>query len=378
MSNLIPFNRPYLTGRELAGIERAQAGGILSGNGAISRACAALLEARTGTHRALLTHSCTGALELAALLLDLQPGDEVIMPAYTYVSTANAVALRGARPVFCDIRPDTLNIDETRIEALISPRTKAICVVHYAGVACEMDAVLALAKRHDLAVIEDAAQGIEAAYKGRALGAMGDLGAFSFHETKNVTCGEGGALLVNRPDLINRADIVHEKGTDRRAFERGETGRYCWQDIGSSFGLGELAAAFLQVQLEEAGAITERRRALWAHYHEAFAALEAAEKLRRPVVPDGCAHNAHMYYLLLPPGRDRAGVLQALREQGVMAVFHYVPLDTAPAAQRFAKPGPPLPVTADCAARLIRLPLWTGMEPNDQARVIEAVTAVLG
>jgi len=378
MTDLIPFNRPYLTGRELAGIERAQAAGVLSGNGAISRACEAMLKERTGTARALLTHSCTGALEMAALLLDLQPGDEVIMPAYTYVSTANAVALRGAMPVFCDIRPDTLNIDETKIEALITPRAKAICVVHYAGVACEMDAILALARTHGLAVIEDAAQGIEAGYKGRALGAMGDLGAFSFHETKNVTCGEGGALLVNRTDLVARADIIHEKGTDRRAFERGETGRYCWQDIGSSFGLGELAAAFLQVQLEDAAAITQRRLALWARYHAAFDALESAERLRRPVVPDGCRHNAHMYYLLLPPGRDRTAMLSALHERGVMAVFHYVPLDTAPAARRYAKSGPPLPVTADVAARLIRLPLWTGMGAADQARVVEAVSDVLG
>ena len=375
---MIPFNRPFLTGHELAGIERAYANGVLSGNGAISRDCESLLESRTGAHRALLTHSCTGALEMTALLLNLRDGDEVIMPAYTFVSTANAVVLRGAVPIFCDIRADTLNIDEREIEALITPRTRALYIVHYAGVACNMEAIIDLARHHGIAVVEDAAQAIEATYQGRALGAIGDLGTLSFHETKNVTCGEGGALLVNRADLAARAEIIQEKGTDRRAFERGEVDKYTWRDTGSSFLLGELAAAFLKAQLDEAGRITARRLALWARYHDAFEGLEAAEKLRRPVVPIDCGHNAHMYYLLLPTGSDRTRVLSDLRARGVMAVFHYVPLDTAPAAQRFAKTGAPLPVTADCAARLVRLPLWTGMTSQDQDRVINAVLDVLG
>ena len=377
MSDIIPFNRPFMTGNEVVSIERAYDNGVLSGNGAISRECEALLEARTGVRQVLLTHSCTGALEMAAILLDLEAGDEVIMPAFTFVSTANAIVLRGGVPVFCDIRADTLNIDETKIEALITPRTKAICVVHYAGVSCDMDPVLELARHHGLAVIEDAAQGIEASYKGRALGAMGDLGALSFHETKNITCGEGGALLVNREDLMARAEIIHEKGTDRRAFERGEVDKYTWRDTGSSFLLGELVAAFLKAQLDAASLITARRLALWNRYHSAFENLEASEKLRRPVVPPDCLHNAHMYYLLLPRGRDRAKLLSDLRARGIMAVFHYVPLDTAPAAMRFAAPGKPLPVTAECAARLIRLPLWTAMKPQEQDRVIADVCAIL-
>lgn len=373
----IPFNRPYMTGGELANIERAYDKGMLSGNGMFSKACETSIEALTASPRALLTHSCTSALEMAAILLDLKPGDEVIMPAYTFVSTANAVVLRGAKPVFCDIRPDTLNIDETKILELITPRTRSIWVVHYAGVSCEMAPILELARRHNLTVVEDAAQGISATYDGHPLGSLGDFGTLSFHETKNITCGEGGALLVNDPHYVDRAEIIQEKGTDRRSFLRGEVDKYTWQDAGSSCLLGELAAAFLKAQLDDAEAIAAKRLASWDYYHSCFKSLEVTGSVRRPIVPASCQHNAHMYYLILASQYDRALVLRQLREKGIYAVFHYVPLDTSPAGRRFAADTHPLPVTADLAARVIRLPFWTGIETKTQDTVVEAVFEVL-
>lgn len=375
---MIPFNRPYMTGQELNCIRQAHANGHLSGDGPFTRRCHAWLEQATGASRALLTHSCTAALEMSALLLDLVPGDEVIMPSYTFVSTANAFALRGAVPVFIDIRADTLNLDERLIEAAITPRTRAVCVVHYAGVACEMDAIMDIARRHGLKVIEDAAQGVMATYKGRALGSIGDLGAYSFHETKNVISGEGGALLVNDAPLAVRAEIIREKGTDRSRFFRGEVDKYTWQEVGSSFLPGELVAAFLWAQLQEAQSVTDRRLRLWDRYHTALRPLEDQGLLRRPVVPAECQHNAHMYYVLLAQGVDRQAVLAVLNSEGINAVFHYVPLHTAPAGRRYARTHGELEKTVHLSERLVRLPLWLGLQPEQQDRVVQVLTRALG
>ena len=318
----IPFNKPYMTGRELSYISRAHANEQLSGDGPFTKQCHARLEQQTGTAKALLTHSCTAALEMAALLLDLEPGDEVIMPSFTFVSTANAFVLRRAVPVFVDIRPDTLNIDESLIEAAISARTKAICVVHYAGVSCEMDAIMAIAERHGLKVVEDAAQGISSTYKGKALGSIGHLGALSFHETKNVISGEGGALLVNHADYVERAEIIREKGTNRSRFFRGQVDKYTWVDVGSSYLPSEIIAAFLAPQLEAADEINSRRLAIWARYHAWAERHEQAGLLRRPVIPAHCSHNAHMYYMLMRSPGARAHLIDALKTAGIGAVFH--------------------------------------------------------
>ena len=369
----IPFNQPYMTGKELYYIAEAKFANMLAGDGPFTKRCHVWLENKTGCAKALLTHSCTAALELSALLLDIQPGDEVIMPSYTFVSTANAFVLRGGVPVFVDIREDTLNLDERLIESAITRRTRAIVPVHYAGVACEMDTIMDIARRHGLAVVEDAAQGVMASYKGRALGAIGDLGAYSFHETKNVISGEGGALLVNDPELVLRAEIIREKGTDRSRFFRGEVDKYTWQEVGSSFLPGELIAAFLWAQFEEANSITQRRLALWQHYHDAFAELEAAGLLRRPIVPAECEHNAHMYYVLLADGYDRQFVLNELRKSGIFSVFHYVPLHSSPAGRRYGRVHGELEVTDRQSERLIRLPIWIGLTEAQQNRIVEAM-----
>lgn len=374
--NPIPFNKPFMTGRELWYIAQAHTNGHLSGDGQFTKKCHAWLEQSTGARRALLTHSCTAALEMAALLADLQPGDEVIMPSYTFVSTANAFVMRGAVPVFVDIRPDTLNIDERKIEAAITPRTKAIVPVHYAGVACEMDTIMAIAARHQLFVIEDAAQGIMSTYKGRPLGTIGHMGAYSFHETKNIIAGEGGALLVNDPALAERAEIIREKGTNRSQFFRGQVDKYTWVDIGSSYLPGEVIAAFLWAQMEEAGSITARRLALWDAYHAALAPLEAQGRLRRPVVPDGCTHNAHMYYILLDSLEQRTKVLANMKSQGVNCVFHYVPLHSAPYGVRNSRHHGDMEHTNQLSDRLLRLPLWVGLEEH-QERVLRALNEAL-
>lgn len=359
---MISFNKPYMTGRELAHIAQAHANGHLSGDGAFTKRCHAWLEQRTNASRALLTHSCTAALEMAALLLDLEPGDEVILPSYTFVSTASAFALRGAIPVFVDIREDTLNIDERLIEAAITPRTRAICVVHYAGVACEMDAIMEIAGRYGLKVVEDAAQAIMSTYKGRPLGTIGDFGALSFHETKNIISGEGGALLCRDRDAGERAEIIREKGTNRSRFFRGQVDKYTWVDIGSSFLPGEITAAFLTAQIEEADGITAHRLAIWDRYHEWAATHEAAGRVRRPVVPDHCSHNAHMYYLLLPSLDARSRFIQRMKEQGVQTVFHYIPLHSSPAGLSHCKAPFAMGVTDAVSDRLVRLPLWVGLE----------------
>jgi dTDP-4-amino-4,6-dideoxygalactose transaminase len=373
---MIPFNRPHLTGREFAYIQQAVEAGQLAGNGKFTRRCHEWLERRLGSPRVLLTHSCTAALEMAALLLDLQPGDEIVMPSFTFVSTANAFVLRGATPVFVDIRSDTLNIDESLLEAAITPRTRAIVAVHYAGVGCDMDTICQVASRHNLVVIEDAAQALMAAYKGRPLGSIGHLAALSFHETKNVISGEGGALVINDARFAERAEILWEKGTDRSRFFRGEVDKYTWIDLGSSFLPGELTAAFLWAQLEEAESITHSRLALWESYHAACAALEGLG-VRRPIVPADCSHNAHLYYLLLPDDLPQAEVLADLNRRAVNAVFHYVPLHSAPAGRRFGRAHGSMHVTDRVSSRLIRLPLWVGMGSSAPHTVVDQLTATL-
>jgi dTDP-4-amino-4,6-dideoxygalactose transaminase len=367
----IPFNRPYLTGRELSYIAEAHLNGQLAGDGLFTRRCQRWLEELGGSPKALLTHSCTAALEMAAILCDIQPGDEVIMPSYTFVSTANAFVLRGAVPVFVDIRIDTLNIDETKIEAAITPRTKAIVPVHYAGVACEMDTILDIARRYSLYVIEDAAQGCMSTYKGKYLGTIGDLGCLSFHETKNIISGEGGALLVNNPDMVERAEIIREKGTNRSKFIRGEVDKYTWTDMGSSFLPGELVAAFLWAQMEQAQWITEQRLAIWSTYDERLSTI--CPLVATPTIPSNCTHNAHMYYLINQTPRNRDDIITNLGAKGINSVFHYVPLHSAPFGRRFGKPVAHLPVTDYVSSNLIRLPLWLGISQEKQMRIIDAV-----
>ncbi|OWT74938.1 MULTISPECIES: dTDP-4-amino-4,6-dideoxygalactose transaminase [unclassified Achromobacter] len=373
----IPFNWPHMTGKELYYIAESHFNGRLAGDGPFTKQCHNWLERRAGSPKALLTHSCTAALEMAAVMLDIKEGDEIIMPSYTFVSTANAFVLRGGVPVFVDIRRDTLNIDESKIEAAITKRTKAIVPVHYAGVSCEMDTIMAIAAHHGLKVVEDAAQGLMSTYKGRALGGIGDLGAYSFHETKNVISGEGGALLVKDPEAAVRAETIREKGTDRSRFFRGEVDKYTWQEAGSSFLPGELIAAFLWAQLEEAEKITADRLGAWNRYHEMCAALESEGLLRRPVVPAHCVHNGHMYYVLLPRGVDRQAVLATLKENGVGAVFHYVPLHSSPGGLRYGRTCGELRVTDESAEQLIRLPLWVGIDSVKQQRVVDQLRSAI-
>jgi TDP-4-keto-6-deoxy-D-glucose transaminase len=372
----IPFNRPYLVGRELHNIAQAHANGHLSGDGMFTRQCHAWLEQHIGARKALLTHSCTAALEMAAILLDLQPGDEVIMPSFTFVSTANAFVLRGAVPVFVDIRPDTLNIDETLIESAITARTRAICVVHYAGVACEMDTIMDIAARHGLKVVEDAAQAIFSSYKGRALGSIGDLATLSFHETKNVIAGEGGALLVNDPALVERAEMIREKGTNRSKYFRGQLDKYTWVDIGSSYLPSELVAAFLAAQLEQGDHITARRLAIWRCYHAWAEALEAQGLLRRPTIPAECTHNAHMYYILLDGLAQRSAFIERMKAAGIGTVFHYVPLHSSPAGLRCARAHGTMRHTDRVSDCLVRLPLWLGLE-DCQDHVMQVAGEIL-
>jgi dTDP-4-amino-4,6-dideoxygalactose transaminase len=372
----VAFNRLHLTGREMLYIAEARGAEHLSGDGAFTQRCHAWIEEHVGCAKALLTHSCTAALEMSAILLDITAGDEIIMPSYTFTSTENAFVLRGGVPVFVDIREDTLNLDERLVEAAITPRTRAIVVVHYAGVGCEMDAILDIARRHGLKVVEDAAQGAIARYKGRPLGSIGDLGTLSFHETKNLISGEGGALLINDPGLSERAEIIREKGTDRSRFFRGEVDKYTWQEVGSSYLPSDLLAAFLFAQLEDAESITAERLRTWNRYHELLAPLEQAGQLRRPIIPAACEHNAHLYYVLLPEGVDRRAVLARFQQSGVTAIFHYVPLHGSPAGRRYCRVQGDLRVTTEAAERLIRLPLWYGLGVAAQERVAAVLSAV--
>lgn len=360
----IPFNKPFMTGKELWYVAQAHAAGQFAGDGEFTKRCNAWLEQRTGATKALLTHSCTAALEMAAILAEIEPGDEIILPSYTFVSTANAFVLRGGVPVFVDVRPDTLNIDETRIEPAITPRTKAIVPVHYAGVGCEMDTIVEIARAHKLLVIEDAAQGIMATYKGRPLGTIGHMGTLSFHETKNLISGEGGALLINDPKFMARAEIIREKGTNRSQFFRGQVNKYTWVDIGSSYLPGEVVAAFLWAQMEEAESITKRRLGIWSIYHQWLAPLEAKGLLQRPIVPKECSHNAHMYYVLLPDLKKRTEFIQQLEKRKIGPVFHYVPLHSSPFGSKVGRTAGDMFVTDSIADRLVRLPMWLGLEDH--------------
>jgi dTDP-4-amino-4,6-dideoxygalactose transaminase len=369
----IPFNRPYATGAEFDYIREAIANSHVSGNGPFTRRCTEQLEQELGSARVLLTHSCTGALEMAMLLAGIEPGDEVIVPSFAFPSLPNAVALRGGVPVFVDIRADTLNLDERLVEDAITTRTRVLSPIDYAGAGCEMDAFSAIARAHGLVVVEDAAQGYGASYRGRPLGTLADLACLSFHETKNVMCGEGGALLVNRADWVERAEVIQEKGTNRSKFFRGEVDKYTWVDLGSSYLVSDIGAAFLWAQLEQAREITEKRIAVWETYHEALEDLEGEGLLRRPVVPGHCVHNAHMYYVLLTPGSDRDRFIQRLAEARVKAVSHYVPLHSSAAGRRYGRVHGSLEVTDRVSEQLVRLPLWVGLTADDAAYVADAV-----
>ena len=369
----IPFNRPSFEGKEQVYIAQAIANGHISGDGPFTKQCQAFLEQALGAPRVLLTTSGTHALEMAALLLDIQPGDEVIVPSFTFVSTVNAFVLRGARPVFADVRPDTLNLDETRIESLITQRTKAIVPVHYAGVGCELRTIGKIAARHGLAVVEDNAHGLFGRYRGRYLGTFGALAALSFHETKNFYCGEGGALIVNDPALVDRADVIREKGTNRARFLEGRVEKYTWVDIGSSWLPSDLLAAFLYAQLEAKERILEKRRRVWERYHEGLSGLAAERNIRLPVIPDGCRQPYHMYYLIIPSSRGRAALIRYMKRLGILGVFHYQPLHLSEMGRRFGgKPGD-CPVTEHVSERLIRLPFYNNLDGESQERVIRAI-----
>ena len=372
-TDLIPFNKPFIAGKELFYIAQAVTFGNLSGDGHFTKQCARLMEDRFSIPKVLLTPSCTASLEMAAQLCDLGPGDEVIMPSYTFVSTASAFVRMGARPVFVDIRPDTLNIDETLIEDAITARTKAICVVHYAGVACEMDRIMAIARGHGLKVVEDAAQAVNSWYNGRALGSIGDLGCYSFHETKNYICGEGGALCINDPALIQRAEIIRDKGTNRQRFFRGEVDKYTWVDVGSSYVPSEICSAFLYGQLEEMDRISARRQEIYLRYISGLRPLQEQGLLQLPEIPEGCLSNYHLCFALLPSQALRDELLEYLRSLSIRAVFHYVPLHSSPCGSQFA-PGLQLPHTDQLSARLIRLPMYYELTCGEQQQVLDAVT----
>ncbi len=370
---MISFNVPPFVGKELDYMKEAIGNQKICGDGPFTKRCNQWLEEKTGTAKALLTTSCTSGTEMAALLCDIQPGDEVIMPSYTFVSTADAFVLRGATVVFVDIRPDTMNIDETKIEAAITPKTKAIVPVHYAGVACEMDTIMEIAARHGLMVVEDAAQGVMSTYKGQALGTIGDYGVYSFHETKNYSMGEGGAILVHDPANIERAEIVREKGTNRSKFFRGQIDKYTWVDAGSSYLPSDLNAAYLWAQLEQAEEINANRLASWQLYYELLTPLAEQGAIELPVVPEGCVHNAHMFYLKAKDLEERTRLITFLKERGILAVFHYIPLHSAPAGRKFGRF-----VGEDCyttkeSERLVRLPLYYGLEPEKVVYIADCV-----
>ncbi len=369
----IPFNKPAFLGPEMEAMSQAIQSGHLSGDGVYTKRCHALLEEITGAAKVMLTTSCTHALEMTALLLDLQTGDEVIIPSFTFVSTVNAFVLRGARPVFADIRPDTLNLDENKLEGLITPHTRAIVPVHYAGVGCEMDSILQIANEHNLMVIEDNAHGLFGAYKGKSLGSFGSLATQSFHETKNITCGEGGALLINDPVLFERAEIIREKGTNRSRFFRGMVDKYTWVDIGSSYLPSELLAAYLSVQLENQALIQSRRQQIWERYDWELTAWAEAYDVRRPIIPNHCQQAFHMYYLLLPSLETRTRLMDYLKQRGILSVFHYLPLHLSDMGLKFGGQLGDCPVTEDISDRLLRLPFFYTLTDTEQAEVINTL-----
>lgn len=369
----IPFNKPYLTGRELEYMRESMNSGNIVGDGEYTHKCESLLEKTFSASKALLTNSCTDALEMASLLIELRSGDEVIVPSYTFVSTVNAFILRGAKPVFVDIREDTLNIDETKIEEKITDKTKAIFPVHYAGVACEMDAIMDIAKRYNLFVVEDAAQGVNARYNGQYLGTIGDLGTYSFHGTKNYTCGEGGAIVINNFDFIERAEIIREKGTDRSKFLRGEIDKYTWVDIGSSYLLSDILASFLYAQLESLVDINEKRKVVFNFYYQNLRKMEEEGKLRLPIISGDCISNYHLFYILLPSEEKRNSVMQDLKAHGIQAVFHYIPLHTSSMGEKFGYKLGDFPITENMSGRLLRLPLYPNLGQEDQRFIMKMV-----
>jgi dTDP-4-amino-4,6-dideoxygalactose transaminase len=373
----IPFNKPFIVGKELFYIAQAVTYGNIAGDGHYTQQCSRLLEERFGIRKVLLTPSCTAALEMATMLCDLGPGDEVILPSFTFVSTANAVVRLGARPVFVDIRADTLNMDEDAVERAVTPQTRAIFPVHYAGVGCAMDDIMAIATRHGLKVLEDAAQGVNAFYKGKPLGSIGALGAYSFHETKNYICGEGGALCINDPDMIERAEIIRDKGTNRKQFFRGAVDKYTWVDVGSSYVPSEICSAFLYAQLELLDAITERRRRIYETYEQRLRPLEEEGLLRLPRLPEDCDSNYHLFYILLPDTPTRDALMAHLRQNGILAVFHYIPLHSSPMGQKFGYNDGQLPVTEELSGRLLRLPFFYGLTEDEQGRVVDGIRTFL-
>ena len=370
---IIPFNKPYMTGNELKYISEAHSQNILAGDGPFTKKCHKWLEQALGTKKALLTHSCTAALEIAAILINVKPGDEIILPSYTFVSTANAFVLRGGVPIFVDVRKDTLNIDENKIEAAITSKTKAIVPVHYAGIGCEMDTIMNIAKQYGLYVIEDAAQGIYSKYKDKKLGTIGDIGCYSFHETKNIIAGEGGAILINNEIFYERAEIIREKGTNRTQFFKGKVDKYSWQDIGSSYLPGEVIAAFLWAQLEEAFDITNKRLQLWEKYHSELKHLENENTFQCPTIPDVCIHNAHMYYILLNSNLARSKLIDKMNSENIYPVSHYIPLHSSKAGKKFGRVFGSMINTDYVSSCILRLPLWIGMEENDQGRIINII-----
>lgn len=372
---MIPFNKASLTGREIDYILEAVRNGHISGDGPFTRRCHALLEELTGARKALITTSCTHALEMAAIMLDLKPDDEVIVPSFTFVSTVNAFVLHGARPVFAEIRPDTFNMDEGRLESLITPRTRAIVPVHYAGVGCEMDGICEIARRHGLTVIEDNAHGLFGRYKGRPLGSFGAFATQSFHETKNITCGEGGALLINDEQFIERAEIIREKGTNRSRFFRGQIDKYTWVDVGSSYLPSDILAAMLLAQFESAEEIQSQRRRIWEAYQRNLAPWAQSLGVRLPFVPDDCEQPCHMFYLLCPSLAFRSALIRHLKERGILSVFHYVPLHTSEMGDRWGYRAGDLPVTESISKQLVRLPLFTALSEAEQQKICEAIFA---
>ena len=369
----IPFNSPYLTGKELIYLQESLKSGNIVGNAGFTRKCEELLEKSFSAKKILLTNSCTDALEMASLLTGLKPGDEVLVPSFTFVSTVNAFILRGARPVFVDIREDTLNIDETKIDEKITEKTKAIFPVHYAGVSCEMDAITDTAKRYNLFVVEDAAQGVNAKYNGQYLGTIGDIGTYSFHGTKNYTCGEGGAIVINNNNFIERAEIIREKGTNKSKFLRGEIDKYTWVDIGSSYLVSDMLAAFLLAQLENLDEISKKRKEIFDYYYENLEKLQTAGELKLPSVPGNCETNYHLFYVILNSEDKRNNIIKRLREHGIQAVFHYVPLHTSPMGIKYGYKAGDLPVTESMSSRLLRLPLYPHLEKDSQKYIIDSL-----
>ncbi|MEA2016040.1 MAG: dTDP-4-amino-4,6-dideoxygalactose transaminase [Actinomycetota bacterium] len=372
MDNLnIPFNRPSIVGNELDYIKQAVRDGKISGDGIFSKKCSELMEQKYKIKKVLLTTSCSTALDMASILINIKDGDEVILPSYTFVSTANSFYMRGAKLRFIDIRKDTLNIDESKIEEAITPQTRAIIAVHYGGVSCEMDKILNIAKKYNLYVIEDAAQGIESKYKGNYLGAMGDIGCLSFHETKNITCGEGGAILINNKKFFERAEIIREKGTNRSKFFRGEVDKYTWVDVGSSYLPSEILSAFLYAQLENIGIVINSRKELWKYYYDNLEELEIEGFVRRPIVPQVCSHNGHLFYIIVGSEAVRNLLLEYLKSRGILAIFHYPPLHLSPMGRRMGYRQGQLPVTEKISSRLVRLPLFFGLTRSEQDTVIK-------